>query len=95
MVGVFGKWGVRLLNTLGTFKFGILAGIATLGLFSLVGVPGFEVGEEYEQPANFASWGAVWQGSRGDPNSLVTALYNVIWSVVPFPFRCVFAKAQM
>ncbi|KAJ7362306.1 APC amino acid permease [Mycena albidolilacea] len=84
MVGVFGKWGVRLLNTLGTFKFGILAGIATLGFLSLLGVPGFMVGEEYEQPANFASWGAVWQGSRGDPNSLVTALYNVIWSFIGY-----------
>jgi len=79
MIGVFGKWGVRLQNALGTFKFGILAGIAVLGLLSLVGVPGFAVRPGYETPHNFASWDALWAGSRSDPNSLVTALYNVIW----------------
>ncbi|KAJ7245653.1 APC amino acid permease [Mycena haematopus] len=84
MVGVFGKWGVRLLNTLGTFKFGILAGISALGLLSLAGVPGLAVRAEYEPPHNFASWDAIWAGSRRDPNSLVTALYNVIWSFIGY-----------
>ncbi|KAJ7131513.1 APC amino acid permease [Mycena crocata] len=84
MVGVFGKWGVRLLNTLGTFKFGILTGIAALGLLSLVGVPGLAVRPGYEVPHNFASWDAVWAGSRSDPNALVSALYNVIWSFIGY-----------
>ncbi|KAJ7429738.1 APC amino acid permease [Mycena galericulata] len=84
MIGVFGRWGVRLLNSLGTFKFGILAGIAALGLLSVAGVPGFAVRPEYDVPHNFASWRALWSGSRSDPNSLVTALYNVIWSFIGY-----------
>ncbi|KAJ7488271.1 APC amino acid permease [Mycena latifolia] len=83
MIGVFSKWGVRLLNTLGTFKFAILAGIATLGLFSLTGVPGFAVRPEYDPPANFG-WTAMWEGSRSDPNALVLALYNVTWSFIGY-----------
>ncbi|KAJ7913780.1 amino acid permease-domain-containing protein [Mycena leptocephala] len=50
MIGVFNKWGVRLLNTLGTFKFGILAGIAALGLLSLLGVSALAVRPEYDAP---------------------------------------------
>ncbi|KAJ7085068.1 hypothetical protein C8R44DRAFT_893999 [Mycena epipterygia] len=80
MIGVFGKWGARLQNPLGTFNFGILAGIALLGLLSLVGVPRFVIRPGYKTPHNFASWDALWSGSRSDPNSLVTALYNIIWS---------------
>ncbi|KAJ7691047.1 APC amino acid permease [Mycena rosella] len=83
MIGVFSKWGVRLQNTLGTFKFGILAGIAALGLLSLAGVPGLAVRPEYEVPRNFA-WRAFWAGGKSDPNSLVTALYNVIWSFIGY-----------
>ncbi|KAJ6576031.1 APC amino acid permease [Mycena vulgaris] len=83
MIGVFSKWGVRLLNTLGTFKFGILAGIAALGLLSLAGVPGFAVRPGYETPHNFG-WHALWAGGKSDPNSLVTALYNVIWSFIGY-----------
>ncbi|KAJ7122250.1 hypothetical protein C8R44DRAFT_876555 [Mycena epipterygia] len=71
MIGVFGKWGARLQNALGTFKFGILAGIALLGLLSLVGVPRFVIRPAYKTPHNFASWDALWSGSRSDPNSLV------------------------
>ncbi|KAJ7624315.1 APC amino acid permease [Mycena polygramma] len=83
MIGVFAKWGVRLLNTLGTIKFAILAGIAALGLLSLAGVPAFAVRPEYDPPHNF-TWAALWAGSRSDPNSLVTALYNVIWSFIGY-----------
>ncbi|KAF7343865.1 High affinity methionine permease [Mycena sanguinolenta] len=84
MIGVLSKSGIRLINTLGTFKFGILVGIAALGLLSLAGVPGLGVRPEYEQPRNFASWEAFWGGSRRDANSLVTALYNVIWSFIGY-----------
>ncbi|KAJ6517472.1 APC amino acid permease [Mycena vitilis] len=83
MIGVFAKWGVRLLNTLGTIKFAILAGIAALGLLSLAGVPAFAIRPEYDPPHNF-TWAALWAGSRSDPNSLVTALYNVIWSFIGY-----------
>ncbi|KAJ7077718.1 hypothetical protein C8R44DRAFT_896196 [Mycena epipterygia] len=82
MIGVLGKWGARLQNALGTFNFGILVGIALLGLLSLVGVPRFVIRPGYKTPHNFASWDALWSGSRSDPNSLVTALYNIIWEVV-------------
>ncbi|KAJ7118051.1 hypothetical protein C8R44DRAFT_878692 [Mycena epipterygia] len=84
MIGVFGKWGARLQNALGTFNFGILAGIALLGLLSLVGVPRFVIRLGYKTPHNFASWDALWSGSRSDPNSLVTALYNIIWSFIGY-----------
>ncbi|KAJ7214391.1 APC amino acid permease [Mycena pura] len=84
MIGVFNKWSLRLLNVLATFKFAILAGIASLGLLSLAGVPGLAVRPSYEMPHNFASWGALWAGSRRDSNSLITALYNVIWSFIGY-----------
>jgi amino acid transporter len=84
MIGVFNKWDVRLLNTLGTFKFAILAGIAALGVLSLAGVPALAVRPEYDAPHNFSSWDAFFGGSRKDPNSLVTALYNVIWSFIGY-----------
>ncbi|KAJ7097320.1 hypothetical protein C8R44DRAFT_889244 [Mycena epipterygia] len=84
MIGVFGKWGARLQNALGTFNFGILAGIALLGLLSLVGVPRFVIRPGYKTPHKFASWDALWSGSRSDPNSLVTALYNIIWSFIGY-----------
>ncbi|KAJ6612522.1 APC amino acid permease [Mycena sp. CBHHK59/15] len=83
MIGVFSKWGIRLLNTLGTFKFFILCAISLLGLLSLAGVPGLSVKDGYEAPHNF-QWDALWQGSEKDPNSLVTALYNVIWSFIGY-----------
>jgi hypothetical protein len=92
MIGVFGKWGVRLINTLGTFKFGILAGIAMLGLLSLAGVPAFAVRPEYDQPHNF-TWDALWAGSRSDPNSLVTALYNVVWCAL-FSYERIYYKTN-
>jgi hypothetical protein len=79
MIGVFSGAGLRLLNLLGSIKFAILTGIAMLGLLSLAGVPGLAVRPDYDTPHNFASWDALWKGSKGDPNSLVTALYNVIW----------------
>ncbi|KAF7303614.1 High affinity methionine permease [Mycena indigotica] len=84
MIGVFSKAGVRLQNILGSFKLFILAGIAILGLLSLVGLPGIAVRPEYETPDNLVSWAALWKGSKGDANSLVTALYNVIWSFIGY-----------
>ncbi|KAF7304365.1 High affinity methionine permease [Mycena chlorophos] len=84
MIGVFSRAGVRLQNILGSFKLFILVGIAALGLLSLAGFPGFAVRSDYEQPDNFESWAAFWKGSKGDANSLVTALYNVIWSFIGY-----------
>jgi hypothetical protein len=89
MIGVFSKWGIRLLNTLGVSKLFILSAISLLGLLSLAGFPGLAVREEYEVPHNFR-WDNMWEGSRKDPNSLVTALYNVIWYIhflSPQPYR--------
>ncbi|KAJ7138009.1 hypothetical protein C8R44DRAFT_728182 [Mycena epipterygia] len=71
MIGVFGKWDARLQIALGTFKFDILAGIALLGLLSLVGVSRFVIRPADKTPHNFASWATLWSGSRSDPNSLV------------------------
>ncbi|KAF7303334.1 hypothetical protein MKEN_01297700 [Mycena kentingensis (nom. inval.)] len=76
--------GVRVLNVLGSFKLFILAAIAILGLLSLAGVSSLAVRDDYEQPDNFASWSALWKGSKTDVNSLVTALYNVIWSFIGY-----------
>ncbi|KAK7046438.1 high affinity methionine permease [Favolaschia claudopus] len=84
MIGVFSKSGLRLLNTLGTFKFAILFGIAALGLLSLLFPAVLPVRPEYETPDNLRSWEAFWRGGRGDANSLVTALYNVMWSFIGY-----------
>ncbi|KAF7320452.1 Eukaryotic translation initiation factor 3 subunit H [Mycena kentingensis (nom. inval.)] len=84
MSGVFSRAGVRVLNVLGSFKLFILAAIAILGLLSLAGVSSLAVRDDYEQPDNFASWSALWKGSKTDVNSLVTALYNVIWSFIGY-----------
>ncbi|KAK6992681.1 high affinity methionine permease [Favolaschia claudopus] len=84
MIGVFSRSGLRLLNTLGTFKFFILTTIAALGLLSLLFPALLPVRPEYETPDNLRSWEAFWRGGRGDANSLVTALYNVMWSFIGY-----------
>jgi amino acid transporter len=76
--GVFLKVGLRLQNTLGVFKLIILSAIAVLGLFCLIGVPGFTVKEGYEVPRNL-EWDKMWEGSGTGVNAFATGLYNVIW----------------
>jgi hypothetical protein len=76
--GVFLNFGLRLQNALGAFKLLVLVLIAGSGLLSLVGVPGFTVGEQYDQPNNF-TWITFWEGSNLGANAFVTGMYNVIW----------------
>ncbi|KIJ15325.1 hypothetical protein PAXINDRAFT_99546 [Paxillus involutus ATCC 200175] len=77
--GVFLNFGLRLQNTLGAFKLLALVLVAGSGVLSLAGVPGFSVGDEYDQPNNFA-WSTFWEGSNFGANAFVTGMYNVIWS---------------
>ncbi|KIM60088.1 hypothetical protein SCLCIDRAFT_16388 [Scleroderma citrinum Foug A] len=81
--GVFPGVGVKLQDTLGLFKFGILVLIAVSGLFSLVGVPGFSVGQLYEQPRNF-TWSSFWEGSNISANALINGIHFGIWSYVGY-----------
>jgi hypothetical protein len=76
--GVFLNFGLRLQNTLGAFKLLALVLVAGSGVLSLAGVPGFSVGDEYDQPNNFA-WSTFWEGSKFGANAFVTGMYNVIW----------------
>ena len=72
------KWGVRVQNALGVFKFLILSAIAISGILSLLGVPAFATKEGYEKSRNF-EWDQMWEGSGTGANAFVTGLYNVIW----------------
>ncbi|KAF8834676.1 amino acid transporter [Paxillus ammoniavirescens] len=81
--GVFLTFGLRLQNTLGAFTLLILVMMACSGLLSLAGVPGFSVGDEYDQPNNF-TWITFWEGSNFGANAFVTGMYNVIWSYIGY-----------
>ncbi|KAF8834677.1 amino acid transporter [Paxillus ammoniavirescens] len=81
--GVFLNFGLRLQNALGAFKLLVLVLIAGSGLLCLVGVPGFTVGEQYDQPNNF-TWITFWEGSNLGANAFVTGMYNVIWSYIGY-----------
>jgi amino acid transporter len=76
--GIFLNFGLRLQNALGAFKLLVLVVIAGSGLLSLVGVPGFAVGEQYDQPNNF-TWITFWEDSNLGANAFVTGMYNVLW----------------
>jgi len=76
--GVFPGLGVKLQDTLGLFKFGILLLIAVSGLFSLVGMPGFSVGQLYEQPCNFTRT-SFWEGSNISANALINGIHFGTW----------------
>lgn len=41
--GTHVRWGIRLQNILGLFKFFVLVGIATSGLATLFGLKGFQI----------------------------------------------------
>ncbi|KAG2066670.1 amino acid transporter [Suillus decipiens] len=81
--GVFLNYGLKLQNALGFFKLFVLFIIAVSGLFSLVGVPGFAIHDEYDIPHNF-TWSSFWEGSNIGPNAFVTGMYNVIWSYIGY-----------
>ncbi|KAF8548809.1 amino acid transporter [Imleria badia] len=77
--GTFLNFGLRLQNALGAFKLLVLVLVAGSGFLSLLGVPGFAVGEEYDQPNKY-TWQTFWQGSNFGANAFVMGMYNVIWS---------------
>ncbi|KIJ17538.1 hypothetical protein PAXINDRAFT_167552 [Paxillus involutus ATCC 200175] len=81
--GIFLNFGLRLQNALGAFKLLVLVVIAGSGLLSLVGVPGFAVGEQYDQPNNF-TWITFWEDSNLGANAFVTGMYNVLWSYIGY-----------
>lgn len=80
MHGAFLDFGLRLQNVLGAFKLVVLVLVAGSGLLSLIGVPGFTVGEEYDQPNNY-TWQTFWEGSNFGANPFVIGMYIVIWWV--------------
>ena len=80
--GMFLNFGLRLQNILGAFKLVVFVLVAGSGFLSLLGVPGFAVGEEYDQPNNY-TWQTFWEGSNFGANVLVIGMYNVIWWAVP------------
>ncbi|KAI5995149.1 APC amino acid permease [Pisolithus albus] len=81
--GVFPTVGVTLQDTLGMFKLVVLLLISASGLFSLVGIPGFAVGETYSQPHNF-EWTTFWEGSNMNANAFTNGVYLVIWSFIGY-----------
>ncbi|KAI6107660.1 APC amino acid permease [Pisolithus croceorrhizus] len=81
--GVFPTVGIKLQDTLGVFKLLVLLLISASGLFSLVGVPGFSVGEAYSQPHNFR-WSTFWEGSNMSANAFTNGVYLVIWSFIGY-----------
>ena len=80
--GTFLNFGLRLQNVLGAFKLVVLVLVAGSGFLSLLGVPGFAVGEEYDQPNNY-TWQTFWEGSNFGANAFVIGMNNVIWWAVP------------
>ncbi|KAF4613515.1 hypothetical protein D9613_008166 [Agrocybe pediades] len=72
--------GLRLQNTLGMLKIGILLVVVGAGVQALKG----DLQEGVERPGNFDSWTKIWDGSRGGSSVLCACLYNVIWSYVGF-----------
>ncbi|KAF8137080.1 APC amino acid permease [Boletus edulis] len=81
--GVFLKFGLKLQNALGAFKLAVLVLIAGSGFLSLIGVPGFAVGDDYDQPNNY-TWQTFWEGSDFGANAFVIGMYNVIWSYMGY-----------
>ncbi|KAF9558568.1 APC amino acid permease [Agrocybe pediades] len=78
------QWGLRLQNALGLSKLIILLLISLSGMLCLAGVRGIRVGDQYEKPDSFSSWGKFWEGSGTGANAFVSGLYNVIWSFIGY-----------
>lgn len=72
------KWGLRLQNLLGTIKLVIIAIIVIGGWIALAGHVKLP---EDEKPHNFRN---AFEGTTGSAYSVVTALYNVIWSYIGY-----------
>ncbi|KAH7910143.1 APC amino acid permease [Hygrophoropsis aurantiaca] len=83
MHGVFLKQGLWLQNALGLFKLVVLVLIALSGVACLAGVPGFEIGSQWERPENYG-WHNLWEGTDLSANAFVTGMYNVIWSFIGY-----------
>ncbi|KAL4062806.1 amino acid permease-domain-containing protein [Scleroderma yunnanense] len=81
--GIFPRFGVKLQNTLGVFKLGILLLISVSGFFCMFGIPGFLVDKQYDQPHNF-KWATFWEGSNVNASAFVNGIYIVIWSFVGY-----------
>ncbi|KAF8555875.1 APC amino acid permease [Imleria badia] len=81
--GAFLNFGLRLQNALGAFKLVVLVLIAGSGFLSMAGVPGFAVGEEYDQPNNYTRQ-TFWEGSNFGANALAIGMYNVIWAYMGY-----------
>ncbi len=72
------QWGLRIQNTLAMFKLVVLTLVAGSGILSLMGVPGFQVGDDYEKPHNF-EWDKFWEGSGTGADAFVAGMFAVIW----------------
>lgn len=74
--GVSVKWGLRLQNFLGIIKLAIVMIIVIAGWCALAGVTQLEIA-----PDNFSN---AFEGTTNDANSIVAALYSVIWSFIGY-----------
>ncbi|CZT11685.1 probable low-affinity methionine permease [Rhynchosporium graminicola] len=70
------NWGVRLQNALGIIKLAILVLIVISGFVALGGHVKLD-----QKPDNFTS---AFQGTTASAYGIVTALYNVIWSLMGY-----------
>lgn len=65
--------GLRLQNTLGFLKLGILFIVVGAGFIALSG----NLQEGVQRPGNFDSWETIWEGSRTGGSVISACLYNV------------------
>ena len=72
------RWGVRVMDALGSFKLAVLAFMALAGLLHVVGAPGFALQDGVDVPHNFEK-GHFWEGTRGGVSAFVTGMYTVVW----------------
>ncbi|KAL5313520.1 hypothetical protein ACEPPN_017940 [Leptodophora sp. 'Broadleaf-Isolate-01'] len=70
------KWGVRLQNALGLIKLAIMLIIVVSGFVALGGHVKLE-----KKPDNFTN---AFEGTTASAYGIVTALYNVIWSLIGY-----------
>lgn len=73
--------GLGLQNALGMFKIIILLVVVGSGALAASG----KLADGVEPPNNFASWGKIWEGSRGGATVICACLYNVSFPFFEFP----------